>query len=215
MNMALVKINDYITYLPASRKPFSCDVVFIKTNKATWIFDAGMSQAAADEINKIEGPKNIVISHFHPDHIFNLVKVKYDNLYVSRNTKKYTIKGTIIEETTIFEEEPQIKIMNLPSSHAKGCLMLICGNYAFMGDGTYAKEKIGNHTYNAQLLKSMIDVMESLPCPYFCLSHDRNFIQNKATVLQLYRDIYDRRTSDNPVISVEDFFNTDGSVKEL
>lgn len=214
MNMALVKINDYISYLPASCKPFSCDVVFIKTNKATWIFDAGMSQAAADEINKIDGSKNIVISHFHPDHIFNLAKVSCDNLYVTKYTKRYTFKGTVLENDTVFDEEPEIKIIQFPSSHAKGCLCLICGDYAFMGDGTYAKEKIGNHTYNAQLLKSMIDVMEDIPCPYFCLSHDRNFIQNKSTVIQLYKDIYARRTPDNPVISVEDFFNADGSVKE-
>lgn len=212
--MSLIKLTENISYLPATHSPFSSDVTFIKTNKATWIFDAGMSQAAADEINKIEGPKNIVISHFHPDHIFNLTKVKCDNLYVSKYTKRYTFKGTVIENDTVFEEEPEIKIISFPSSHAKGCLCLICGDYAFMGDGTYAKEKIGNHTYNAQLLKSMIDVMESLTCPYFCLSHDRNYVQNRETVIQLYKDIYARHTADSPIISVEDFFNADGSVKE-
>jgi len=213
--MSLVKITENISYLPASKAPFSSDVAFIKTNTATWIFDAGMSSAAAEEINKIEGPKNIVISHFHPDHIFNLTKVKCDNLYVSKYTKRYTFKGTLIESDTVFNEDPQIKIISLPSSHAKGCLCLICGDYAFMGDGTYAKEKIGNHTYNAQLLKSMIDVMESIPCKYFCLSHDRNYVQNKETVMQIYKDIYARHTPDNPIISVEDFFNSDGSVKEM
>lgn len=213
--MSLIKLTENISYLPATLKPFSCDVVFIKTNKATWIFDAGMSQNAADEINRIESPKNIVISHFHPDHIFNLTKVKCDNLYVSKYTKRYTFKGTVIEDSKTFDNEPSIQIISLPSSHAKGCLCLVCGDYAFMGDGTYAKEKIGNHTYNAQLLKSMIDVMEQLPCKYFCLSHDRNFVQNKDTVIQLYKDIYARHTPDSPVISVEDYFNADGSVKQL
>ena len=212
--MALIKLTNSISYLPSTRSPFSCDVVFIKTNKATWIFDAGMSQAAADEINRIEEPKNIVISHFHPDHIFNLTKVKYSSLYVSKYPKRCTFKGTVVKKQIIFDEEPAVKILEFPSSHAKGCLCLICGDYAFLGDGTYAKEKIGNHTYNAQLLKSMIEVMENLPCKYFCLSHDRNFVQNKDTVIQLYKDIYSRRKPDNPVISVEDFFNPDGTVKE-
>ena len=83
-----------------------------------------------------------------------------------------------------------------------------------MGDSTYAKEKIGNHTYNAQLLNDMIKVMEELPVKYFCLSHDKNFVQKKEDVIKLYKDIYSRRKPDNPIISVEDFFNPDGSVKE-
>ena len=82
-----------------------------------------------------------------------------------------------------------------------------------MGDGTYAKELIGNHYYNAQLLLQMINVMENIDAKYFCLSHDKNFVQNKETVIALYKDIYKRRQEGNPKISVEDFFNADGTVK--
>ena len=94
--MSLIKLNEFISYLPATEKPLSCDVVFIKTDKATWIFDVGLNKEAVSEIKKIEGTKNIVISHFHPDHILNLVNVSADNIYVSKNTKKYTIKVKII-----------------------------------------------------------------------------------------------------------------------
>ena len=114
----------------------------------------------------------------------------------------------------IFDEEPEIKIMELPSSHAKGCLILICGEYAFLGDGAYCKPLLGHHTYNSQLLLEMIKVMESLDVKYFCLSHDKNFVQRKEAVVALYRNIYKRRKADNPVIDVEDFFNDDGSVRE-
>lgn len=210
-----VKLNENIFYLPASDKPLSCDVVFIKTNETTWIFDVGSNKESSELINSVEGKKNIVISHFHPDHTFNLLKVNYDNLYVTKYTKKYTIKGTIVESVTKFDENPEITILELPSSHAKGCLCLVCGEYAFLGDGTYAKPKKGNHVYNAQLLKQMIDVLESLDVKYFCLSHDENFVQNKDAVIKLYKAIYSRRSENNPIISVEDFFNSDGSVKPL
>lgn len=210
----MIELTEHIKYLPATKKPFSCDVVFIKTDNATWIFDVGMSGEAAEQINSIEGKKNIVISHFHPDHILNLARIKYDELYVSPYTKKYTLKGTPVTETQLFQEEPQIKIMELPSSHAKGCLMLICEDYAFLGDGSYCKEKIGHHSYNAQKLKEMIDVMESLDVKYFGLSHDRIFCQKKESVVALYKDIYKRRRPDSPIIDVEDFFNPDGSVKD-
>ena len=40
---------------------------------------------------------NIVISHFHPDHILNLAKISYDNLYVSKYTKRYTFRGIVVD----------------------------------------------------------------------------------------------------------------------
>ena len=218
----MINLTQNISYIPSSTKPFSCDVVFIKGQKFTWIFDCGTTKEIADEINRIQTPKNIVISHFHPDHILNLTRIDYDNLYVSKYTKKYTFKGTVLEsdffaqdflDTTSQKEnldnqdnqKNQIKIFHLPSSHAKGCLCLSCGDYCFMGDGTYAKELIGNHYYNAQLLLQMINVMENIDAKYFCLSHDKNFVQNKETVIALYKDIYKRRHEGNPKISVEDF----------
>lgn len=228
--MTMINLTQNISYIPSSTKPFTCDVVFIKGQKITWIFDCGTTKEIADEINRIQTPKNIVISHFHPDHILNLARINYDNLYVSKYTKKYTFKGTVLESdffaqdflnTTSQKEnldnqdnqKNQIKIFHLPSSHAKGCLCLACGDYCFMGDGTYAKELIGNHYYNAQLLLQMINVMENIDAKYFCLSHDKNFVQNKETVIALYKDIYKRRHEGNPKISVEDFFNADGTVK--
>lgn len=211
--MSLVKLTENISYLPASISPFSSDIVFIKTDKSTWIFDVGMGNPSYEEINKIQGRKNIVISHFHPDHIMNLSRISYDNLYVSKYTKKHIFKGSIISEETIFDESPKIQILPIPSSHSKGCLCLICEDFAFFGDATYAKEKIGNHTYNAQLLYEMIKTMEEIPAKYFCLSHDKKFVQQKKVVLTLYKGIYNRNKQ-NKIISVEDYFNSDGSVKQ-
>ena len=151
MENNIIKINEQISYLPSSRNPISCEVIFIKATDCTWIFDTGCTKEAADAINAIDGKKKVVISHWHPDHTWNIRKIKYDELYVSRNTKKYTWRGTVIEEDTDFGE---VKIITLPSSHAKGCLCLLFGDYAFMGDGTYSKERKGNHTYNVQLLQA-------------------------------------------------------------
>lgn len=212
--MPKVSITDNISYIPASEGPLSCDVVFIKTNQATWIFDTGVTSEAAKEIKEVQGKKNIVISHFHPDHILNLARVSCDNLYVSKNTKKYTLKGTVVTGSETFLEEPEIKVMELPSCHAKGCLMLICGEYAFLGDGTYVKPlQHKKFVYNAQILLETIKTLEKLDVKYLCMSHDSNFVQRKEVVLKLYKGIYSRREADNPIIDVTDFFNPDGSVK--
>lgn len=209
------QITENISYLPASTRPLSCDIVFIKTESATWIFDVGLSSQAAEEINKIPGPKNIVLSHFHPDHTGNLMKIDFDNLFVSQNTKKYTKQGTVVTEPLIFSDSTgTITIQEMPSSHAKGCLCLSYQDYAFLGDGTYCKEKLLHHTYNVQLLKAEIDFLERLPCKYVCLSHDRNFVLHKESIILLHKQIYSSRKDNNPEIDVESFFNPDGSVKE-
>ena len=106
----------------------------------------------------------------------------------------------------------EVKICTLPSSHAKGCLCLLAGDYAFMGDGTYCKERKGNHTYNVQLLQAEIEVLEKIPCRFVCLDHDPVFVQERSDLIILHKNILSRKKEGSPVISVEDFFNSDGSV---
>ena len=212
--MPVINITPEIFYLPSVENPISSDVVFIKPagSDITWIFDVGSNSEAAELINAVEGKKNIVISHFHPDHILNLLKVKYDNLYVTKYTKKYTRGGTIIEDEQIFPDG--IKIYQIPSSHSKGCLVLEFKDYVFLGDATYCKFRLTAREYNVQLLEQMIKKMEEISVPNFCLSHDKTFVQPKESVLRIYQKILARRKNGNPTINVNDFFNEDGGVKE-
>lgn len=212
--MPLISLTPEIFYLPSVEKPISSDVVFIKPDGSdtTWIFDVGTSSEAARLINQIEGKKNIVISHFHPDHILNLIKVKYDKLYVTKYTKKYTRAGEVLEGDLFFPDG--IKISQIPSSHSKGCLVLEYKDYAFLGDATYVRFRLNAREYNVQLLEQMIKKMEEITAPNFCLSHDKTFVQPKESVLRIYRKILSRRQNGNPTINVNDFFNADGGVKE-
>ena len=209
-----MEISPEISYLPSVENPISSDVVFIKPagTDTTWIFDVGSCGEAADLINKIEGKKNIVISHFHPDHIINLLKVKYDNLYVTKYTKKYTRSGEVVEGELSFPDG--IKIYTIASSHSKGCLALEYKDYVFLGDATYCHFRLSAREYNVQLLEQMIKKMEGIPAPNFCLSHDKTFVQPKESVLRIYKKILARRKNGNPTINVNDFFNEDGGVKE-
>ncbi len=212
--MPLINITSEISYLPSVENPISSDVVFIKPqgSDTTWIFDVGSCGEAADLINAVEGKKNIVISHFHPDHILNLLKVKYDNLYVTKYTKKYTRAGEVVEDELSFPDG--IKISQIPSSHSKGCLTLEYKDYVFLGDATYCHFRLSAREYNVQLLEQMIKKLEEIQAPNFCLSHDKGFIQPKEAVLRVYRKILARRQTGNPTINVNDFFNEDGGVKE-
>ena len=212
--MPLINLTPEISYLPSVESPISSDVVFIKPqgSDTTWIFDTGTCGEAAELINAVEGKKNIVISHFHPDHILNLLKVKYDKLYVTKYTKKYTRAGEIVDGELLFPDG--IKISQIPSSHSKGALILEYKDYAFLGDATYFHFRLTAREYNVQLLEQMIKKMEEITAPNFCLSHDKGFVQPKESVLRIYRKILARRKNESPTINVNDFFNEDGGVKE-
>lgn len=212
--MPLINLTPEISYLPSVESPISSDVVFIKPqgSDTTWIFDTGTCSEAAEFINAVEGKKNIVISHFHPDHILNLLKVKYDKLYVTKYTKKYTRVGEIVDGELLFPDG--IKISQIPSSHSKGALILEYKDYAFLGDATYCHFRLTAREYNVQLLDQMIKKMEEITAPNFCLSHDKGFVQPKESVLRIYRKILARRKNGSPTINVNDFFNEDGGVKE-
>ena len=212
--MPLINLTPEISYLPSVESPISSDVVFIKPqgSDTTWIFDTGTCSEAAEFINAVEGKKNIVISHFHPDHILNLLKVKYDKLYVSKYTKKYTRAGEIVDGELLFPDG--IKISQIPSSHSKGALILEYKDFAFLGDATYCHFRLTAREYNVQLLEQMIKKMEEITAPNFCLSHDKGFVQPKESVLRIYRKILARRKNGSPTINVNDFFKEDGGVKE-
>ncbi len=225
-NYNIKKIDENISYIPASMNPLSADVAFIKTENATWIFDAGSSDEAFDAISAVQGKKNIVLSHFHPDHTANVTRLEFDNLFMSNHTARYFrnfIDGTHggnsgisnsdnnkpdvkIVDGTFKDESTGPKIYTIPSSHAKGCLCLVYKGYAFLGDATYCKEKNGLRVYNVQQLKAEISFIESLQCRYVCLSHDEKFVHEKLMILKLLKSIYDKRTENEPFISVDGFF---------
>lgn len=212
-----IQLTDRIHYLPATRDPLSADVFAVRGDSAWWIFDVGISDEAFRFINDLpsEGlKKNFVISHFHKDHIGNLVRslngeisLPYDNLYVSPQTRKYIKAGTDVSETMEFFDGLRLRITPIPSSHAKGSLALIVDDeLAFLGDATYPTVGHGGPDfYNVQQLLEQIKFLEGMDAKSLCLSHKRNPVCNKESVLVLLKSIYSRREKGNNAIVVNDF----------
>ena len=114
----IVKLTDRIRYLQMSYEPLSADVVAVRGDSAWWIFDVGACDEAVDFINALPRhpvsenialhengecagaaavplKKNIVISHFHRDHLLNVqrmcggeISLDIDALYVGAYTSK-------------------------------------------------------------------------------------------------------------------------------
>lgn len=206
--------------MPSETSPLSADVYATRGETAWWIFDVGACDEAVDFINNLpcDGvapgtaplKKNIVISHFHRDHFFNLPRVHFDNLYVGRETYRHCDEnirvrsGTqIVESPLQFEDGLRILIDPIPSSHAKGSLMLTVGDSAFLGDSTYPTvNHNGPDFYNVQLLYQQIQFLKGCSAQHFVMSHRRFSPREKETVLQLLENFYAMRQSHKNVIEV-------------
>lgn len=197
----LINLTNNICYLPADEKPLSADVIFIRQTDITWIFDVGSNEQARNEIEKINGKKNIVISHFHEDHTENLTRIGYDRIYAGDYTvKHFSLGGEKTFAVTEPVTEGNVKIIPVVNSHAKGSLILQCGKFVFLGDCIYPTEKRGRTCYNVQQLNAQIKIMEEIDGEFFCTSHARILPKSRDAVITHLKDIYKMRTANEPWI---------------
>ena len=192
--MERIYITEYLSYWKATDNPLSADVGVIEGESGVWLYDVGNSGEAAENINTLNGKKNIVLSHFHPDHIGNLSSIRYEQLYQGANTLRYTKSGMAVTEDIYLQDGVQLHLFPLPSSHAKGSLGLeVNETYAFLGDGTYSTTKAGRRVYNAGLLLEQIRVLRGLKARWFLLSHDAEYVRSREEVLSRLEAIYKMR----------------------
>ena len=189
----IIKVTDRISYIKATEKPLSADVGIIEGDESVWIFDVGADESVPISLNKIQKPKNAVISHFHPDHMSNLEHVDLNGVYLGANTFKYAKRGMVVDKDVFIDDGITIHIFSLPSSHAKGSLGMEIGDYAFLGDATYSTMKQGKVCYNASVLKEEIAVLENLSAKFFLISHDEKFIRPKEEIISELSEIYSKR----------------------
>ena len=226
----IVKLTDRIQYLQMSYDPLSADVIAVRGDSAWWIFDVGACDEAARFINGLPHvfadckvgenaanfeccndaaaplKKNIVISHFHRDHLLNVVRhccgevsLDFDSIYVGAYTSKTfgEIEGVVknvVMEPLSFDDGVHIEILPIPNSHAKGSLALVVDDYVFLGDATYPM--VGHGTpdvYNVQILGEQIKLLKSLKSTRICLSHKRGLVRDKDSVIQFLESVYARR----------------------
>ncbi len=198
------RIAEGICRLKATEEPLSADVFIIPGEKSNWFFDVGSSRDHLEGVLAVNDPRTIVISHFHPDHMGNLPEIPREELYVGRNTYKYTGTGTVVEKELTVEDGHSFRIMPFPSTHAKGSLALeVDGTYLFTGDGLDATMKNGAAVFNAGLLLEDIRLLERLDAKYVIQSHYEKFCVPKEEVLSELKEIYSLRQENSPYIPVD------------
>lgn len=200
-----ILIDGRLSYWKAMQEPLSADIGVVEGDRYTWIFDVGNRPEAVDCIRSLPGPKRVVLSHFHQDHIGSWREIEFQTLYQGAHTFRYTGVGEIVRGSLTLEDGVKIRLFEIPSSHAKGCIgMEVDGKYAFLGDAVYctAKNTQGRPAYNANLLADEIEVLRGVKAPYFLLSHNDAFIRKKEDVLAELEEIYARRDPQSAYIFI-------------
>lgn len=189
----MIKINEKISYIKAKSEPLSADVGIIEGDKYLWVFDIGADESVPMELIGSGKPINIVISHFHPDHMGNLEHVPSNEIYLGANTFRYAKRGEVVEKDIFIDDGVKLHIFPLTSSHAKGSVGLEIGDYAFLGDAAYATVKQGKVCYNVSVLKEEIEALKKLSAKYFLISHDEKFIRLREEIIAELEEIYSKR----------------------
>ena len=88
--LRITRLDDNISYIEPTVNPLSANVVIINGKDAVWLYDVGSHPdipdmlydyitkskvTVDDEVSLRKKKINIVLSHFHPDHTGNLMKI--------------------------------------------------------------------------------------------------------------------------------------------
>ena len=84
-----IKVTEHISYIKASGSPLSADVILIEGQEYLYVFDVGNNEQVAEYLNSLPKKKRVILSHFHTDHMGNIGRVNWDNVYFGANTEKY------------------------------------------------------------------------------------------------------------------------------
>lgn len=205
-------ITKNIFYITPTKNPLSANVSVIEGDKYLWVYDVGSHEdipVMLSEISRKKGKElKIILSHFHPDHISNLEKIAWNKLYQGKNTYKYTHIGDIVEnEIQMSDGDIRIKVLPMPSSHAKGSLALVADDvYCLLGDALYPAQKGNKTVYNVGFVKQQIDILKNMAAPYVLASHREPFVQKKDAVISWLEKIYSMRVKNEPWLDAKEFF---------
>lgn len=189
---SMILPNIYYTK-PRKMLQLSSEVVIIKENGKIYAYDSGNNSDLAFYLTCLSQvwKLNVVISHFHEDHLTNLKHISFDKAYVSQNTNKYLKDLDNVIITNHFEDG-KIKIIGVTSSHAKGSLVLSYDdNLLFAGDLIYPAYNYDIHEcqyryYNYYKLRKMKNELDAIEFKKIYSSHD--MVPNKKIAVIKYSE---------------------------
>ena len=93
---SIIRLNNLISYISPTENPLSANVVMIQGKDALWLYDVGNHPDIPQVIEQFRDGRNVnvILSHFHEDHIGNLPGMGVDEVYQGKYTHRHTGMGT-------------------------------------------------------------------------------------------------------------------------
>ena len=170
-------------YLPATNDPLSADVYMIEGDRYCYIYDVGNNDESQYYINKINKEKIVILSHYHKDHVGNIERINYHELYVGNETNSTIGKGNIVEDVLIINDGIKIEIIHCPSPHTEGSLIINIENeFTLIADLYFTRP-----SFDKEKAMKMIQCLKSIDTQYFVVSHqeDANVISKEELIVEL------------------------------
>ena len=214
--MDRIYITEQISYIPASKNPLSADVVIIEGEEYFYLFDVGNNVEVAAYLDALPKKKKVILSHFHADHTGSIGRISFETVYAGPIMGKYyqyfvpgyekdkePEKYRTVTEPVNISDGVQLQIYPMPSSHAKGSVLVqVNKEYILLSDGIYSRKKDGKAVYNVQLLKEQIKLLQELPGDKLFLSHEKRPVKAKRSMIKFLEKIYEKREKNNPYIAI-------------
>jgi glyoxylase-like metal-dependent hydrolase (beta-lactamase superfamily II) len=156
-------------------------IVLISGENASLFIDVSNDptqlQEALDEIRKerLAPLKYVALTHFHDDHIGNLIYLpEGPAILASKNTARYLSRpSTLVSEDQDLDLGGYvIRLILVPSLHAKGCLDVLSENFLFTGDSLYYRQSGSSYYYNPQIAYEMLKKHEAIPFTKAIAAHE-------------------------------------------
>lgn len=180
--MEFVEITAHCGYISEEAGLICPKIGIVHGSKGTIYFDTGASlkQIRLLECVRLEkgfkNPSILVVSHFHEDHIANFHYFAGCRVYASKVTARRIRVDEITDGRTMLDlGDIKVEIIPLPSSHAKGSLILrVFGEeVVFLGDGVYEAVGFGEKGYyDRSLFHEMAGVLRSLQSSHYVFGHE-------------------------------------------
>ena len=102
----IIRLNNLISYISPTENPLSANVVMIQGREALWLYDVGNHPDIPQVIEQFRDGRNVnvILSHFHEDHIGNLPGMGVDEVYQGKYTHRHTGMGTVVEDDIYIQD---------------------------------------------------------------------------------------------------------------
>mgnify|MGYP003293133718 CR=1 FL=1 len=169
--------------MPATSNPLSADIYFIEGDKYCYIYDVGNDDNSLQCIHQADKEKIVILSHYHKDHVGNIDRINYRNLYVGKKTYELIGEGKLIEDKIVINDGVKIEIIHCTSPHTEGSLILNVDNeYTLIADLYFSRPP-----FNRDKAIEMIDILKNIDTKYFVISHqeDEKIVSKEKFVAEL------------------------------